>query len=120
MQMIRPMNIYSAALISQTRWFLVEVSARVFVVFLVFLYCLAINAPAQQEKILLAVRQGGKYGFINVRGNIVIPTRFDWASQFNEDRALVLISGKYGYIGETGAIAVPAKFDGVDRFSAMV
>ena len=57
-----------------------------------------------------------KYGFVNRRGEMVIPTQFDHAQRFKNGRAVVQLNGKKGLIDTTGKIVVPIKFDELWHF----
>jgi translation initiation factor 6 (eIF-6) len=47
---------------------------------------------------LAGVEINGKYGFIDTKGNLVIPPVYDDAWHFSEGLARVEINGKWGYI----------------------
>ena len=51
---------------------------------------------------LALVSQNGKYGFINTQGEIVIPCKYELATDFSEGLAVVKLNGKYGYVDEEG------------------
>jgi serine/threonine protein kinase len=53
----------------------------------------------------------GKYGFIDIAGNIVIPLQFDAASDFNQGLARIGVASSYGLIDATGKIVVRPQFD---------
>lgn len=78
----------------------------------------------------------GKYGFIDVHGQFVIPPSFTSAQEFSEGLAAVYVGGeshlerstdgspfisyergKWGYIDRTGAIAIPPQFGSAKPFS---
>jgi len=46
----------------------------------------------------IPISKDGKWGFINTRGNIIVPLIFDHAVSSNGDTAFVKINGKYGII----------------------
>ena len=54
---------------------------------------------------------GGKFGYKDSSGNIVIRARFDRALGFSEGLARVLQDGKWGYIDKTGTVVIPTQFD---------
>ena len=56
---------------------------------------------------LAAVRQKGKYGFIDYSGNVVIPFKYNSVQPFSEGMARVSIKDKYGYINRTGEVMIP-------------
>lgn len=81
-----------------------------------------------------AVKEG-KYGFINVHGQFVIPPSFTAAHAFSEGLAAVYVGGasyldefdgssyinhekgKWGYIDRTGAMVIPPQFSSAKPFS---
>ncbi|MBS1795724.1 MAG: WG repeat-containing protein [Acidobacteria bacterium] len=60
---------------------------------------------------------GGKSGFIDRNGQIVIKPQFKRAGCFSNGLAVVEINDKWGYINRQGNIAIPANFDAADNFS---
>jgi hypothetical protein len=70
------------------------------------------SAPASPEvgRGLHPARAGGKYGYADSTGAMVIPARFDLADTFSDGLALVGQNGRYGYIDARGAFAIPAAF----------
>jgi hypothetical protein len=63
---------------------------------------------AQEGPSLRPERIGGKYGYVDASGNLVIPPLFDAADAFSEGLAVVLCAGRFGYIDARGAFAIPA------------
>lgn len=60
---------------------------------------------------LASVKSGGKAGYINKSGEVVIPFRFDIGFEFSEGLAGVIIDGKGAYIDKTGKIVIaPGEF----------
>lgn len=58
------------------------------------------------------VSVNGKVGFINAKGQLVIPAKLRDAGAFSEGLAPFETSNdKWGYIDKSGRIAIPAKFD---------
>lgn len=68
------------------------------------------------EKELVPVRMGEKFGYINLNGEMVIPAQFDGAIWFCEGLARVEMKEKYGFINERGDIVIPCKFETADNF----
>lgn len=67
---------------------------------------------------LAAIEVNGKWGYIDIKGNVVIPAQFDDCWMFTENGlARVLINGKYGYINKEGKIVISAKFSDAKDFS---
>ena len=56
---------------------------------------------------LLAIVQGGKYGYIDHTGRIVIQPQFIWAEDFWRDRGTVYVCGRYVSIDRSGTIGPP-------------
>jgi WG containing repeat len=54
---------------------------------------------------------GGKYGFIDKTGKVVIPVTFDHAARFSGGLAAVMKGTKWGFIDKTGQFAIPAIYD---------
>ena len=66
----------------------------------------------------VANNHDGKYGFVNAKGEIVIPFEFESCSSFSDGMAAYKDStGFSGFIDKTGAIVIPAQFDYVCDFS---
>ena len=56
------------------------------------------------------------YGFINQRGEVVIPTKYTSASAFSDGLAMINVNGKCGYINTTGKLVIPAKYENASNF----
>lgn len=57
-----------------------------------------------------------KRGYIDEKGNVIIPFIYDDAGNFSEGLAVVSVDGKYGYIDETGKVKIPLKYDFANDF----
>lgn len=57
------------------------------------------------------VKKGGKSGFIDTSGRIVIPLIYDDAWNFHNNRCAVELDGKWGFIDSTGQQIIPARYD---------
>ena len=66
---------------------------------------------------LVPVRMGEKFGYINLKGEVVIPAQFDGADFFKNGLANVEINEEYGFINLLGDIVIPCKFSYVTDFS---
>lgn len=51
-----------------------------------------------------------EYGFLNLKGEVVIEAHYSTPSQFHEGLAAVKINGKMGYINTDGKMVIPAKY----------
>jgi hypothetical protein len=75
---------------------------------------------------LLPVKVGGKYGFIDRAGKMVVNPQFDEASRFQAELSRVCLGrcdysskkdeSKYGYIDESGRIVISPQFDRAESF----
>jgi hypothetical protein len=66
---------------------------------------------------LYQIVQGGKSGYIDATGKLVINPQFDNAGDFHEGFADVVVKDRSGYIDKTGKLVVPPQFDDNSRFS---
>lgn len=67
---------------------------------------------------LYPVLKGGKWGYMNHEGKIVIEPKYLRGTRFFEDLALVANEkNKVGYINREGKVVVDIKFDGASPFS---
>lgn len=66
---------------------------------------------------LARVSNGTTYGYINEKGDVVIPLSYDDAGYFHEGLAYVQDNGKYGYIDKKGDVAIALTFDDAYPFS---
>ena len=62
---------------------------------------------------LAAVRQNGKWGYVDKTGRQVIQALFDNASPFSEGLAPVRQNGQWGFIDRKGKYVVPPQFKGI-------
>jgi hypothetical protein len=60
---------------------------------------------------------GGRFGYIDKTGRVVINPKFENASPFSEGLASVRLGGKDGYIDKTGRMVIAPQFDQADSFS---
>ena len=69
---------------------------------------------------LAGVEINGKWGFIDKRGNEVIPCKYDYSNNgyfFSEGLAGVKLNEKCGFIDKKGKEVVPCKYDRAEDFS---
>lgn len=83
----------------------------------VLLASILVQEQATKTTTLLSIVQGGKQGFIDQTGKIVIPPKFDQVDGFAEGMARVKVGKLFGYIDETGKLVVPARFQAASDFS---
>jgi hypothetical protein len=65
---------------------------------------------------LAAVTIGDYEGFINKKGEYVIPLQFTWASSFYDGLACVEMNDKYGFIDKKGEWVIQPQFDDASDF----
>ena len=58
-----------------------------------------------------AVQKNGNWGFIDEKGNVVIPLEYLSASLFVDGLAAVKKDGKAGYINKDGEVIIPMEYD---------
>jgi hypothetical protein len=75
------------------------------------------RARLQLYDLRLPVRLADAWGFINGRGELVIPPAFERAGPFAGGLARVRQNGKWGYIDDQGKMMIAAKFDIAQDFS---
>jgi len=71
---------------------------------------------AQEPPRLLLVDVYGKYGFISLSGQFVIPPLFDFAWGFSEGLAPVWACEEAGFIDASGRFIIPPQFSSVRWF----
>ena len=64
-----------------------------------------------------AVCKNEKWGYINHKGDEIIPCTYESALPFNENLAPVCKGGKWGYINLKGEVVIPFKYDVAKGFS---
>lgn len=67
---------------------------------------------------LLPVKSNSNWGFINSKGEIIIPLEYEATSQFSEGLAAVKKDGKWGFIDSVGSIKIPFQFPSTTKFSS--
>ena len=65
-----------------------------------------------------AVKRGGKWGFVDTTGTVVIECQFDDALSFGQHLAAVKIDGLWGYIATSGGVVIEPAFLCAKSFSA--
>jgi hypothetical protein len=65
---------------------------------------------------LASINIGGKCGFIDRVGRVIIPLMFDNTYIFNNGLACVVSGGKWGFINKSGVTIIPLKYDLTDIF----
>src|ERR1700752_1276347 len=63
------------------------------------------------------IKQGGKFGYVNQFGKVVIPVQYESAEDFHDGYAAVKINGKWGFINIKNEIVIQPKYKHVFKFS---
>lgn len=66
---------------------------------------------------LISVKTGGKAGYMNASGEVVIPLKFQYAYDFHDGLARVVTNSKYGVIDKQGNYVLPPEFRDVANIS---
>ncbi len=66
---------------------------------------------------LFLIKKDSKYGYINNKGEIIIPCQFDSVLSFSDGLAPIYLDSLWGFIDINGKIVIPPKFKEVNRFS---
>ncbi len=88
------------------------------------------NGPDDFQEGLARFQEGGRFGYFDERGRIVIQPQFDFAASFCGGRAAFCFGcvktmdgehsrytgGKWGFIDREGRMVIPAQFDEVREF----
>jgi len=115
-----------AAVVDDTGWAYIDAKGHTLLRPFVF-----DNGPDDFREGLARFTSGGKIGFFNRSGKIVIKARFAFARPFSEGLAAVcegcreevvgehrqLRGGKWGFIDRKGNIAIPLRFDDAEDFT---
>lgn len=76
------------------------------------------EGAGERSEGLVAVRTGGRWGYLDRGGRGVIPPRFAAAGPFRDGLAPVTLEGgRCGYVDRTGAMAIPARFRACHPFA---
>lgn len=67
---------------------------------------------------IFAVKKGGKWGYIDGYGKVIIPLEYEEVGNFSEGLAAVRKDGKWGYINLKNEVVIPFEFTnrGVSSF----
>jgi hypothetical protein len=52
-----------------------------------------------------------KWGFCDVKAKLILPFKYDYASAFVSNRAVVMMGEKFGVINEKGVVVMPFKYN---------
>ena len=66
---------------------------------------------------LASVSKDGKWGFIDKKGNLVIPLQYEMTKDFSEGKAAAFKDGKWGYIEKDGSLLIQFRFTDAFNFN---
>src|SRR6266850_1263365 len=85
---------------------------RLYRFLLLFLVLAAACGEATRDDAgLFRVQQGGHWGYIDKKGQVVINPQFDAAFPFSDGQAGVVLGGKWGLIDKTGKYVLKPQFE---------
>ena len=67
--------------------------------------------PFREGLAKVRLNPGGKYGFVNEEGKLVIPVIYDFARAFSEGFAAVKRNREWGFVDKTGKEVIPCVYD---------
>jgi len=73
------------------------------------------SAPGSFSEGLASVTVGGKVGYSNKAGELVIAPAFQQANEFSEGLAAVRVKGKFGYIDHQGSMLIAPRYETCDE-----
>ncbi len=74
------------------------------------------DKPNHKYDMLYPICVNEKYGFMDIKGNVIVEPQYDDAGDFSEGYARVSKEGLYGYIDLTGEIVIPLKYEDCGDF----
>jgi hypothetical protein len=77
----------------------------------------ALDAPADEPRVLLPVEQDEQWGYVTQDGEFAIAPQFEQAHRFVANRALIQKNGRYGFIDTTGSVVIPPEYTEARSFS---
>ena len=65
---------------------------------------------------LMSVKINGKYGYINSKGEEIIPFVYDAVGRISDGRVAVCLNGKWGFVTLDNKVVIPFEYDEVGKF----
>jgi hypothetical protein len=62
---------------------------------------------------MLAIRESGKWGFINDKGDLIVRAKYDTCAAFKYGFAKVKMGTKYGIVDKSGTVIIEPKYDNI-------
>jgi predicted secreted Zn-dependent protease len=90
-----------------------------FVLLLAFVLMASLSCELFRRKSVgrFPVTVGGKSGYMDKTGKVVVNPQFDSAGMFYEGLAAVKVGGQYGYVDSAGKVVISPQFDRGSYFS---
>lgn len=88
-----------------------------------FVMCLFVSTDMQclaGNRLYPVKNDEGKYGFMDRKGNLIVPYKYDDIYNFSEGLAAVCLNDKWGYIDNTGVEVVPCKYSDCTSFRSAI
>ena len=91
---------------------IIEISKSFKLLILITFFACVINLTcfSLMEKILIGERAVYRYGFIDKKGNVVIPAKFESIGDFKKGLAPAKLNKKWVFINKKGECVITAKF----------
>ena len=89
-------------------------------IFIAVLAFVNVNVTAQSKALASVIDDDKMYGFINKKGEMVIPAKFEKTGNFSDGLAAAYDGDNWGYINPKGEWAIPPKFEHVKSFDTGV
>jgi hypothetical protein len=86
--------------------------SKIFLVILSFFLGI-LSAASDSNAHLFPIQRGGKWGFIDRTGRVVVAPKYDQALEFSDGMAAVRVGKKWGYIDASGELRIPPRFEGM-------
>ena len=75
------------------------------------LYLRSFSRTPSDGLMSVCLRGESLYGYCNLLGSMVIPAAYEYAGDFVNGLAAVVLEGRYGAIDRSGALVIPAAYD---------
>ena len=75
------------------------------------LYLRSLSRTPSEGLMSVCLRGESLYGYCDALGRMIIPAAYEYAGDFVNGLAAVVVDGRYGAIDRTGAMLIPAEYD---------
>lgn len=77
-------------------------------------FLLLLTSGTYAQSPLFPYRLYTKWGYADMNGQLVIPAKYDWASRYEGNYAVVKLKGKKGLIDSAGKVVLPLTYDDIE------